>query len=230
MRPQNGKREDCCASSCCLALASSPKRLNCRNGGRRLPEVGIFLFELPITYRCQTSISDVWVRVACQGMPCTILYVCVLAHTHTKKMHEVLTRTGGAEEGARAMGEKETRVRTLAELACLLDSSPTNNRVFTVRNACLAHFALLSHSSSSLRSWLSDLSLDQPLIASARAMCSKGTAISAGSSSLYLTLPPSVKLSSCSPGDLVRAEPAAALLNPAQPQYVRRMMGLSPLN
>lgn len=96
-----------------------------------------------------------------------------------------------------------------------------NKQAFTIRNACLNPFALLSHSPSWLHSWLSTLSPYQLLIASVYfPFCQGAVGRVAGWcalkhwSSLYLTLPPSVKLSSCSPGDLVRATPAAAVLNP----------------
>lgn len=114
--------------------------------------------------------------------------------------------------------------RAVTDLACLLDSSSANKQVFTIWNDSLNHFTLLSHSSSWLPSRLWPLLASPhlgvlPLLPgqrgqSGRLMCFEGLIIPHGSS-LYLTLPPSVQLSSRSPGDLVRATPAAADLNPA---------------
>lgn len=141
-------------------------------------------------------------------------------------------------KGRVCWGEKEKRGQTVTELACLLDSSPTNKQASVYCPECLPKPFCITFPFPFLAPVLAVRSV--PVSAShricvrrgesGRSMCFKGLVMPLGSSSFYLTLPPSVKLSSRSPGDLVRATPAAAVMNPVQPQYVRRMMGFSLLN
>lgn len=125
-------------------------------------------------------------------------------------------------------GEKEKWGQTATELACLFNSSPTNKQASVYCPECLPEPFRITFPLPFLAPLLAVCSVPVsashlicvlPLLPkrrgqSGRSMCFKGLIIPLGSSSLYLILPPSVKLSSRSPGDLVRAAPTAAVLNP----------------